>query len=109
MDVLRYARIEPQALQVELHPYLTQEPLVNLAKLLGIQLTAYSSFGPQVSSMNKRRYGWYTDLRLHLQSYYELGLKDVPSLLSNDAVATVAKKHSRSMFYKLTRTKRLTD
>jgi len=50
LDVLRYARIEPQVLQVELHPYLTQEPLVNLVKLLGIQITAYSSFGPQVRS-----------------------------------------------------------
>jgi D-xylose reductase len=48
LDVLRYARIEPQVLQVELHPYLTQEPLVNWVKLFGIALTAYSSFGPQV-------------------------------------------------------------
>jgi D-xylose reductase len=51
MDVLRYARIEPQALQVELHPYLTQEPLVNFTKLLGIPITAYSSLGPQVRAI----------------------------------------------------------
>lgn len=50
LDVLRYARIEPQVLQVELHPYLTQTALVNLAKTLGIAVTAYSSFGPQVGS-----------------------------------------------------------
>jgi len=49
LDVLRYARIEPQVLQVEVHPYLTQEPLVNWAKLFGIAMTAYSSFGPEVS------------------------------------------------------------
>lgn len=49
LDVLRYARIEPQVLQVELHPYLTQEQLVNWVKLFGVALTAYSSFGPQVS------------------------------------------------------------
>lgn len=51
LDVLRYARIEPQVLQVELHPYLSQEPLVKLVKLLGIAITAYSSFGPQVSNI----------------------------------------------------------
>lgn len=50
LDVLRYARIEPQVLQVELHPYLVQTALVDLAKTLNIAVTAYSSFGPQVSS-----------------------------------------------------------
>ena len=49
LDVLRYARIPPQVLQVEIHPYLTQEPLVKLAHLHGIAVTAYSSFGPAVS------------------------------------------------------------
>ena len=48
LDVLRYARIPPQVLQVELHPYLTQDALVQLVKCHGIALTAYSSFGPQV-------------------------------------------------------------
>jgi len=50
MDVLRYARIEPQVLQVEHHPYLTQEALLSFAKEIGIAVTAYSSFGPQVST-----------------------------------------------------------
>lgn len=49
VDVLRYARIPPQVLQVEIHPYLTQEPLVKLAQGHGIAVTAYSSFGPAVS------------------------------------------------------------
>ena len=49
IDVLRYARIPPQVLQIEVHPYLTQEPLVKLARLHGLAVTAYSSFGPAVS------------------------------------------------------------
>ncbi|KAF9479456.1 D-xylose reductase [Pholiota conissans] len=47
MDLLRYARIRPAILQVEIHPYLSQEPLVEYAKMEGIAVTAYSSFGPQ--------------------------------------------------------------
>ncbi|KAF8908558.1 D-xylose reductase [Gymnopilus junonius] len=47
MDLLRYARIRPAILQVEIHPYLVQEDLVQFAKSEGITITAYSSFGPQ--------------------------------------------------------------
>jgi D-xylose reductase len=47
VDILSYARIEPQVLQIELHPYLTQEPLLRFTKTLGIAVTAYLSFGPQ--------------------------------------------------------------
>jgi D-xylose reductase len=45
-DMLRYAKIPPATLQVELHPYLTQRDLIKLAKNEGIAVTAYSSFGP---------------------------------------------------------------
>ncbi|KAM6498740.1 NADP-dependent oxidoreductase domain containing protein [Amanita muscaria] len=77
LDVLRYARIEPQVLQVELHPYLTQEPLVQLAKQLGIALTAYSSFGPQ--------------------SYVELGMdKNAESLLESSLIQSIGAKHRKS-------------
>ena len=47
MDLLRYARIRPALLQVEIHPYLAQTELVEYAQMEGITVTAYSSFGPQ--------------------------------------------------------------
>lgn len=46
-DVLRGCRIKPAALQIEHHPYLTQEKLVEYCKINDIQIVAYSSFGPQ--------------------------------------------------------------
>ncbi|KAJ8084475.1 NAD(P)H-dependent D-xylose reductase (XR) [Marasmius tenuissimus] len=77
IDVMRYARYQPQVLQVEIHPYLTQEPLVKLAKTLGIAVTAYSSFGPQ--------------------SYLELGMGGgISPLFEQDVVATAAKRHEKS-------------
>ncbi|KAI5458072.1 NADP-dependent oxidoreductase domain-containing protein [Mariannaea sp. PMI_226] len=45
-DLLKYAKIRPATLQVELHPYYQQPELIRLAKNEGIVLTAYSSFGP---------------------------------------------------------------
>ncbi|KAJ3880816.1 NADP-dependent oxidoreductase domain-containing protein [Lentinula edodes] len=72
-DIFRYARIEPQVLQVEIHPYLSQEPLLKFAKTLGIAVTAYSSFGPQ--------------------SYLELGMdKGVTALFEHDVVTSAASK-----------------
>ncbi|KAI0079624.1 Aldo/keto reductase [Panus rudis PR-1116 ss-1] len=77
LDVLRYARIEPQVLQVEIHPYLTQDAYVNLAKTLGMAVTAYSSFGPQ--------------------SYVELGAhKGAKSLLEHDVIGQIASKNQKT-------------
>jgi D-xylose reductase len=76
LDIFRYARIKPQVLQVELHPYLTQEGLVALAKQLGVATTAYSSLGPQ--------------------GYYELSMdRGAPSLLTVDTVTSIAKQHNK--------------
>jgi D-xylose reductase len=44
-DLMAYARIKPAALQVESHPYLTQERLMRLAADYDIQVTAFSPLG----------------------------------------------------------------
>jgi D-xylose reductase len=76
--MLSYARIEPQVLQIEHHPYLTQQPLLNLAKTLGIAVTAYSSFGSQ--------------------SYIELGFNgSVKPLFERDPVVKAAKTHEKGL------------
>lgn len=77
IDVLRYARIKPAVLQVELHPYLPQEQLVKLCKVNDIAITAYCSFGPA---------SWL-ELDMH---------KHVPSLLEHDVAAQIATKHKKS-------------
>lgn len=77
LDVFRYARIEPQVLQVELHPYLTQEALLTLANTLGMAVTAYSSFGAQ--------------------SWIELGMdQGLKSLFEQDVVVEIAKAKQKT-------------
>ncbi|ORX39296.1 Aldo/keto reductase [Kockovaella imperatae] len=44
-DLMTYARIPPAVLQVEMHPLLVQEQLIQLCKAYKIHITAYSSFG----------------------------------------------------------------
>ena len=44
-DLMSYARIRPAALQVESHPYLTQERLMRLARDYNMQVTAFSPLG----------------------------------------------------------------
>ncbi|KAG2221138.1 hypothetical protein INT45_004447 [Circinella minor] len=46
LDLLTYCKYKPATLQVEIHPYLQQKRLVEWVQEQGIQITAYSSFGP---------------------------------------------------------------
>lgn len=78
-DLLRYAKVKPQTLQIEHHPYLTQPALLELCKSENIAVTAYSSFGPQ--------------------SFLELGMqsaKDTPLLFDNPTVKKIADKESKT-------------
>lgn len=79
IDLLRYARIRPALLQVEIHPYLTQNALVEFAKAEGIAVVAYSSFGPQ--------------------SFIELKWDNAincPPLFEHPVITALAKKHSKT-------------
>ncbi|KAG9006549.1 NAD(P)H-dependent D-xylose reductase (XR) [Tulasnella sp. JGI-2019a] len=81
LDVLRYAKKPISVLQVEHHPYLTQEPLIKLCKDHDIAVTAYCSFGPQ---------SW---VELNMSKGATSLLKDNPTI--NKIVAETGKTHAQ--------------
>jgi D-xylose reductase len=76
-DLLSYARIRPAVLQVESHPYLTQEKLLRYCQQEDIQYTAFSPLGAQ--------------------SYFALGMADPSeSVLANPVIQRIAENHYRT-------------
>ncbi|CAJ0767497.1 21651_t:CDS:2 [Entrophospora sp. SA101] len=76
MDLLKYARVKPAVLQIEHHPYLTQEQLVDYAKSQGLAVNAYSS-------IRSSSYGPKKD-------------ENSPQLLKEPILEQIAKKYNRS-------------
>ncbi len=76
-DLMRYARITPYALQIEAHPYLTQDKLIRLAGDYGIHVTAFSPLGAL--------------------SYVELDMAGAgDSVLTEPAVIAAAEAHGKT-------------
>ncbi|KAI9498433.1 xylose reductase [Zychaea mexicana] len=78
LDLLTYCRIKPAVLQIELHPYLQQKRLVHWVQSQGIQVTAYSSFGPAAFD-NVTAQG-----------------KQLGPLLEHDKIKQIADKHGKT-------------
>lgn len=76
-DLMSYAKIQPYMLQIEAHPYLTQEKLIRLARDYGLHVTAFSP--------------------LAALSYVELNMAGQSDTVLTEAVVTqAAKAHSKT-------------
>ena len=76
-DLMAYAQRAPSVLQIEAHPYLTQERLVRLAQDYGLAVTAFSPLGAG--------------------SYLELGMAEAGEQILNDPVVlAIAERHGRT-------------
>ena len=73
-DLLSYARMQPAVNQVELHPYLQQQSLVDFCHAHGIVVTAYSPLGSPGNS----------------------GGKGLPSLTEDEVIVRIAAAHGKS-------------
>jgi len=79
LDLLSYARIPPVVNQIEAHPYLNQQRLIDFCRMKGIHVTAFAPLGSSPEDVAAAR-GEYTTL----------------SVLDRDEVKTVAHKHGMS-------------
>lgn len=76
-DLMAYAKIKPKDLQIESHPYLTQEKLIRLAQSYGITVTAFSPLGAL--------------------SYLELDMADaMESVLVQPIITTMAQQYGKT-------------
>lgn len=76
-DLLSYATITPTVLQVEMHPFLTQEKLLRFCRESGIAVTAFSPLGAQ--------------------SYFQLNMAEASeSVLEQPTVSEIAQRHGRT-------------
>ena len=76
-DLMSYARIKPAMLQIESHPYLTQEALIRTAQEYGMAVTAFSPLGAS--------------------SYLELDMaSQEETVLTERVVAEIAERHDVS-------------
>lgn len=76
-DLMAYAKVKPADLQIESHPYLTQERLIRLAKSYGIAVTTFSPLGAM--------------------SYLELDMADAKdSVLAQSNIIEMAEKYQKT-------------
>lgn len=76
-DLMSYATIKPSDLQIESHPYLTQERLIRLAGDYGISVTAFSPLGAL--------------------SYFELDMADaLESVLTQPVILAAAERLAKT-------------
>lgn len=76
-DLLSYAKIKPSVLQVEIHPYNSQDKLVRFCKEKGIAVTGFSNLGAG--------------------SYVELGMATIQeSCMNEEVVKAAATAHGKT-------------
>lgn len=76
-DLMAYATIKPSELQIESHPYLTQERLIRLAKSYDLAVTVFSPLGAL--------------------SYFELDMAETnETVLQQPCVTALAEKYQKS-------------
>ncbi|KAI9154986.1 Aldo/keto reductase [Paramyrothecium foliicola] len=83
LDIFTYAKVAPCMLQIEHHPYLVQQSLVDFCKDQGMLVTGYSSFGPQSF--------------LELPKTFPTKAAQTPSLFEQRLIVDLARKYNRSV------------